>query len=369
MSHRSRKYILLLIVLALVLILCVAVAQSRRRANAGGDTSELCPVDTTAEPSANDKGGADTSDSAELTDEQTDPVTDPYITVSVEEFYADYRPASGYRDSYYRSLHGLMSGSIDEQDQAPTFSEVRPTEDGVYLKNTSAIYSEDGHAYTVLDANGDIAFTVYEGGGYVTLEEVAAYVFAFGDIPANYTSDKKGTPSSSPWGEYLRLNHSAFSGNTSRYPYEPELPEISGCGGSLYYYELDIGTSGTDCDPGYTAYPYNDGNRITRGAARIVYSRYDADHNKIIEPEEKHLFYTNNHYNDFREYLNYEGGWGEIFGNVTGGGTISSKIHYNPTPYIPVKCADFRARGTKLVWFTFPPMYSYVGINRIINYM
>jgi hypothetical protein len=34
--------------------------------------------------------------------------------------------------------------------------------------------------------------------------------------------------------------------------------------------------------------------------------------------------------------LNYEGGWGEMFGNVTGGGTISSKYNYNPTPYVQV---------------------------------
>ena len=41
-----------------------------------------------------------------------------------------------------------------------------------------------------------------------------------------------------------------------------------------------------------------------------------------------------NHYNDFQEYLNYYGGWGEMFGNITGGGTISSRYDYNPTPYV-----------------------------------
>ena len=48
------------------------------------------------------------------------------------------------------------------------------------------------------------------------------------------------------------------------------------------------------------------------------------------------MFYTYNHYNDFQEYLNYEGGWGQMFGNITGGGTISSKYNYNPTPYVAV---------------------------------
>ena len=39
---------------------------------------------------------------------------------------------------------------------------------------------------------------------------------------------------------------------------------------------------------------------------------------------------------DFQEYLNYEGGWGEMFGNITGGGTISSKYDYNPTDYVQI---------------------------------
>lgn len=293
-------------------------------------------------------------ETATVTEEETteyvpETTADPYETVSKEEFYADYSPATDYWDSYYRTAHGFMSGSIEEQDQNPTIAENRPVEDGVYLRNSYALYSYDGQAYTVLDAEGEIAFTVYKCGAYVTLEEVAAYVFAFGDIPANYTDNKKGTPSSSIWGKYLRLNHSAFSGSTSKYPYEPELPDISGCGGSLYYYEIDIGTTGTDCDPSYVAYTYNDGSRITRGAARIVYSRFDANRNNIIDINEKFLFYTNNHYNDFREYLNYEGGWGEIFGNITGGGMISSKYNYNPTPYIESKLKDFRDFNAKYV--------------------
>ncbi len=275
------------------------------------------------------------------------PDTDPYATISKEEFYADYYPATDYWDSYYRTAHGFMSGSIDEQDQEPTITENRPQEDGLLLRNSFALYSYDGQAYSVLNSEGEISFTVYKGGAYVTIEEVAAYVFAFGDIPANYISNKNGSPSYSIWGKYLRLNHSAFSGSTSKYPYEPELPNISGCGGSLYYYEIDIGTTGTDCDPSYVAYTYNDGSKITRGAARIVYSRFDANQNNIIDINEKFLFYTNNHYNDFREYLNYEGGWGDIFGNITGGGMISSKYNYNPTPYIQSKLKDFRDINTQ----------------------
>ena len=52
--------------------------------------------------------------------------------------------------------------------------------------------------------------------------------FVFGEIPANHSSSKKTKPTESVWGKYLRVNHTEFSGNTNKYPYEPELPNING---------------------------------------------------------------------------------------------------------------------------------------------
>ena len=280
---------------------------------------------------------------------------DPYVNVNIDEFYANYQPATSYLDSYYRTLHGLMSGSIEEQDQAPTISEVRPMENGMYIRNTSCLYSSDGNVYYVLNYKGEIVNKIYKGGAYVVLEEVAAYVFAFGDIPANHSASKKTKPSSSIWGEYLRVNHTKFSGDTSKYPYEPALPNISGIGGDLQYYEMDVGTTGTDCDPSYPVVPYNNGYSIERGAARIVYARFDKNGDLIIDPNERFVFYTYNHYNDFQEYLNYEGGWGEMFGNITGGGTISSKYDYNPTAYVPVV---YKALGNSYIDVNYNQMDS-----------
>ena len=274
---------------------------------------------------------------------------DPYINVNVDKFYENYTPAVSASDAYYRTIHYLMSGDISDQDQAPTIAENRPMLDGMYIRNTSALYSEDGDTYFVLDANGNVANRIYRDGAYVTLEEVAAYVMAFGDIPPNYTISKKTKPANSPWGKYLRLNHTKFSGSTSKYPYEPELPDISGCGGDLQYYEIDIGTTGTDCDPGYAITIYNNGTTITRGAARIVYARHDKNDDQIIDLNERYVFYTYNHYNDFQEYLNYEGGWGEMFGNITGGGTLSSKYNYNPTPYVEVIRDDFTRPHARII--------------------
>ena len=286
---------------------------------------------------------------AVTTESETEPETETepsgLPTVNEEQrdkFYGDSTPAKNNQDAADRSSQGQLSGADFVPDQAPTISEYRPMVDGKYVRN-SEMYFADEDTYIVVNAYGEEVFRVYRDGAYITLEEVAAYVYAFGDIPANYVASKSTKPSSSIFGKYLRLNHSRFSGSTSKYPYEPELPNISGCGGSLQYYEIDIGTTGTDCDPSYIAKIYNNGSSITRGAARIVYTKYDGNGNGVIELNETYVFYTYNHYNDFQEYLNYYGGWGEMFGNVTGGGTLSSKYDYNPTPYVPVVMKSVRA--------------------------
>ena len=262
---------------------------------------------------------------------------DPYVGMSPEEFYRDYEPAETLLDSYYRTRHGFLSGSLEVPGQYAELSEDRPMEDGLYVKNTSLSFSEGGSAYTVRDSQGNESFTIFEGGGYITLEEVAAYLFAFGDVPANYWEDRYDypSPSSSEWGEYLRLNNSYFSGDQESYPYEPALPDISGIeGGRSDYYEVDVGTTGTYTGPSYPVRIYNDGYSITRGGARLVYMRY-TDGEESQAPARK-VFYTWNHYNDFREYLNYEGGWGEAFGNVTAGGEVDVVAPGGPSPYVPV---------------------------------
>ena len=267
---------------------------------------------------------------------------DPYSKVSSTSFYNNYKIADSPLDAYWRSQHNLMSGSIANQNQEPTVASNQPKSGNKFIRNSDENYADNGNTWNVVDSNGNVVNKIYKGGAYVTLEEVAAYVYAFGDVPANYIeSNSTSSLSGNAWGKYLRLNHNYFSGNTSSYPYEPALPRISGIGnGDLRYYEIDIGTTGTDCDPGYTAAHYNNGSKIVRGAARIVYSRYyrsgSSNGAHIDDLSARYVFYTYNHYNDFQEYLNYQGGWGEIFGNVTGGGTLSSKTNYNPTPYVEV---------------------------------
>ena len=313
---------------------------------------ETAPSDPTDTESPSDPDDTDPSDPTETESAESD--TEPSVEIppirveEAERSPEGYLPAGSYEEALDRTQKGELSGYPYVPDQAPTISEYRPMEDGKYIKNTTE-YFIDENTYVVVDAYGREVFRIYRGGAYISLEEVAAYVWAFGDIPANHSTSKKTSPTASIWGEYLRVNHSKFSGDTSKYPYEPVLPRISGCGGDFTYYEMDIGTTGTDCDPGYYATIYNNGSKITRGAARIVYARFDRNGNTIIEPDEKYVFYTYNHYNEFQEYLNYYGGWGEMFGNITGGGAISSKYDYNPTPYVPVATAPIAARGARIM--------------------
>ena len=268
--------------------------------------------------------------------------SDPYLDITTEMFYEEYEEAINPKDAEFRSLHGLMSGDIVLPDEAPIIASYQPTsEEDSYLRNTNTYYNLDKTAYYITDAYGEIVDVIFEGGGYISLDEVASHLLAFGTTPGNHIDNKSGKPANSIWKEYLRCNNTAFSGDTSRYPYEPALPNISGCGGDLYYYEVDFGTTGTTCDPSYDITVYNNGTKITRGAARLVYTRYDKNKNNIIDPNEKYVFYTYNHYNDFQEYLNYQGGWGEIFGNITGGGTLSSKTDCNPTRYPRTVRYDF----------------------------
>ena len=323
-----KKLLALLLVLALVLPGCVTNVPSE----------PTVPSTTVTQPAENPT--LNTQDATDL------PESDPYVNVTWEEFYANYTPAANYMDAYYRSQHGFLSGSLEVPGPDAVDAANRPTQDGQFIRNTDCYYADDGNTYIVVDEKGNEVMRIYKTGGYITLEEVAAFMFAFGGqdgcFPANYTSKKSAKPQNSIWGEHLRLNHSNFSGDTSRYPYEPELPDITGCGGDLYYYEMDIGTTGT-VTPGYSTKPYNNGTTITRGAARLVYARQDKNRNHIIENDEVYVFYTCNHYNDFREYLNYYGGWGEIFGNITGGGLPSDKKNCNPTPYVPTAYASFQA--------------------------
>lgn len=270
---------------------------------------------------------------------------DLYKDMSEEDFYNNYERCNTPEDDYSRYLYDYMYGDLEVPDQELTIAEYQYRKDAYLAHNDKAMYMEyelkvSNTIYNLYDCYGNKIYEIYYGGAYITVEDVASYIYAFGEAPRNYEESTTAKPSDSPWGKYLRLSGGEFEGNAS---YMPDLPGISSSGGNLIYYEVDIGTTGTDADPNRPNRIYNDGTRIERGGARIVYSKYYADSGAPVLPEDRYVFYTNNYYNDFQEYLNYYQGWGEKFGNITGGGTLSSNNPNacNPTPYVETTRISF----------------------------
>lgn len=252
-------------------------------------------------------------------------IADPYANVNKDKFYADYAPATSYEDAYYRTKHYLMSGDISDQTHLPGTKAKIVNNQAVRLTDATYVLDPDGNylAYVINNLDGKDSIIFY-GAAYTSLNEVAAYLLAFGQAPANQHNKKTSSAQKeiiASWGKYGRVNNGQFYGDTSGHPYEPELPTIK----TTRFNEIDFGTIGgytTKNSNGYnqTQTIYNTGSSIKRGAARIVYT---ADAN-VKDINKRYVFYTYTHYNDFQEYLNYYDGWGIRFGNESAGNEYCS---------------------------------------------
>ena len=104
-----------------------------------------------------DKAGKVTEDKIEKPDYNEDtpttsaPVEDPYVNVSKEEFYANYKPATSLEDARYRSKHGFLSGSLEVPGQYAQDAKYQPKENEKFIRNTSAYYLDNGNTYVVVD--------------------------------------------------------------------------------------------------------------------------------------------------------------------------------------------------------------------------
>lgn len=251
---------------------------------------------------------------------------DPYMNVSFNQFYSNYQETTSYEDAMYRTKHGFISGSINYGSYLPQKNTIYSGNKFVKFSNYTYGYDSNYNiiSYNINTKDGTYK-TIYYNAGYVVLEEVAAYILAFGEVPPNNNYDKGSTgkkQSIAKWGKYGRVNIGKYSNDTDKYPNEPELPLKDSRGKAYQYIETDIGLEN-----------YNNGSKIDRGSYRIVFTGSYKDGSKITDINERYVFYTYNHYEDFEEYLNYYGGWGNRFGYETSN-------YSTPTSYIEAVIVD-----------------------------
>ncbi len=277
------------------------------------------------------------------------PTSDPYEGIDtlneVKAFYDTYTRATSYEDAQYRTLHNLISGDHTSSEVFPDDSIDREMVGESHVRNShiSYTYRDDGsyESYKLFDLAGNYEYIFY-GGGYTQLDEVAAYLLAFGETPPNIADDKYldlNEIDNGLWWRYTRKNNSYYSGPSDyKYQYEPYLP------GQYYdtkdYYEVDFGDwiNYNTTDYGYTkgVYVNEDSNTFgPRGNLRFCYVENVYKRSDGSEVEDRYVFYTYNHYNDFVEFLNYSGGWGPVFGNETAGNDNNEYVPSKPpTPYV-----------------------------------
>lgn len=264
----------------------------------------------------------------------TDSSNDPYTDVSKTEFYSDYSYASSYEEAYFRTQHYYMSGDITDQQHLTPTGKVMSGSSAV--RCTTAIYILDYNGgylgYIPNSLNGE-NHVIWYGGAYISHNDLAAYLFAFGKIPVNNNYHKNSGKQSSvaDWGKYGRVNYGSYSNDTTKYPYEPKLY----ANGNQSYIETDFGTIGNYYTGDRKQSIYNNGSSINRGAARFCF----VNNKKSVD--ERYVFYTYNHYNDFQEYLNYENGFGVRFGYETAGNAYGT-TNGTPTQYASVVLKTYK---------------------------
>lgn len=305
-----------------------------------------------------------------------DPLNNPYSDIDTDEeketFYATYTPAHSAIDAKYRSEMGLLSGNNTDSKYLPKDNAKKDTSKINSLRSKTLNYivnSETNNKDAYIFYNLDGTFTpIYYEGAYWTMNETAAYLFGFGKCPINQDYDKyeaKELESSKTWWKYGRVNRGFYDGPVKeKYAYESFFVGMENK--DIYYTETDFGNSTyyneTVYDEQYKPMPYikkdNEGkyNIFTstpgdRGVLRFVFTSvfenvlpraYKASHASEISNENyknvyyNRVYYTFNHYNDWHEFLNYEDGWGQAFGNIIRGNSYNEMDKVTDKNYAPI---------------------------------
>ncbi len=361
---KKQKLILLIIPTILTLASC-------GNGNSVSFISSSSSISIDIDDSTASNGSVSTSDEESVSfDEHAYDEIDTNEERKAFETSSSYKPAVCYEDAQLRSAHGLVSGTNKSSKViTDTTNSSKYKSGSSFKRNTTSRYTfnNDGsyRSYTILNGDGSKYETIYYGGAYTEISEVASYLLAFEEVPPNmgYSTSGKSTsdPAISNWWRAGRVNYGEFSGPTqTNYTYEPPVPGMalySGNNGTATrsYIECDFGDWSNYNNASYvkSAGIYTDGdNDISRGVLRFIFTaKYDSGNgssgrnvsanvdylNKSFSGAEninnRYVFYTYDHYGDFQEYLNYADGWGQRFGSMEAGNSTPTGTTYSPTAY------------------------------------
>lgn len=179
-----------------------------------------------------------------------------------------------------------------------------PSEGIITVNNRRHPVKATGETGYIYGETGTIVKTLTKGTYYTSIADVAGYVSAFRELPANYyiiDRDVDRSPYNASkklcfenYGTSCRLSPNYYESNYTYLPWPTDKR----------YLEVDIGSS-----------TYATSSSWNRGAYRLLVnfdglSEYNND-GPII-------FYTPDHYSNFREYSNYYSSWGSSFGESGG---------------------------------------------------
>lgn len=312
----------------------------------------------------------DVSDASKTKVEQSISISSSSFTNST--YWMNLGYASDYTTALNLTSNKSLSGDDRLTDYLPNSATNNPQNAaGIYYRVSTMNYGDNGNSFRINTLDGSEGPVIYKNAAYTNIEDVAAYIVAFGDVPPNARYTKGSTTSAiNNWGPIARVNYAYYSNNNDDYKYETECYTHSQYFNKTqssneywyHYFESDIGATLWNDEPyqrrynnGNSLKKYNDGNTITRGTLRFVWTRYwtNQEHGSsltrdINESYERNVYYTTTHYNDFQQYLNYYGGWAERIGNTEIGndwGEYIPESHVHSMPEVNlVTLADLRAK-------------------------
>jgi hypothetical protein len=230
----------------------------------------------------------------------------------------------------FSPFHPTSSDSvaISEESTSSHFSEVTSSElssslqeKAEYYRIAPVIASETNEKCPVYNVSffdgkysGTVVTTLSQPQECLSYENVCLYYQAFRTLPPNYKPSKS---EALKYGKNGRCYSSYYKGDYSgSSDYTVALGNFRNPAG--LYLELDIDLTGS----------YNNGSTITRGTGRVVVVVDGISDYK----EEPVCYFTSDHYTDFVEFYNYQGGWSPLFIGAASGKTSPKSTIKRPVP-------------------------------------